>query len=288
MPQLYRPRIGWEGERLAHYLLSRFSFIAQPTTIADDVGTDFYCTIFDITDSEPPMVEPRASFAIQVKSSADKIEAHNKVQYLQHLEIPFFLGVIDQVAAELRIYSAERLPLMFAIYGIPEKLWLRLVADDDPINYCQGLSGATGVTLSCHYVCSFKASEGRDSLRAKVILINNICRRTTSNIGSRRAEEHIYQLDASGTMFSIVAGCGSAQFFRDNLYKRLAEAFHNFKWILEHDPERFSVAEFQIYENFYLALSATQRRPMIELVDDIYPKVRALVDRDLVNRPISS
>lgn len=149
MPQLYRPRVGWEGERLAHYLLSRFSFVAQPTTIADDVGSDFYCTIFDITNSEPPMVEPRASFAIQVKSNADKIEAHNKVQYFHHLEIPFFLGVVDQTTAELKIYSAERLPMMFARYGIPEKLWLRPVADDNPSNYCQGLSAATGVTLDC-------------------------------------------------------------------------------------------------------------------------------------------
>jgi hypothetical protein len=84
MPHLYRPRVGWEGERLAHYLLSRFSFVAQPTTIADDVGSDFYCTIFGILETQPPMVEPRTSFAIQVKSSGGKIEAHNKIEYLRH------------------------------------------------------------------------------------------------------------------------------------------------------------------------------------------------------------
>jgi hypothetical protein len=103
MPPLYRPRVGWESERLAHYLLSRFSFVAQPTSIADDVGPDFYCTIFDILDSTPPMVEPRTSFAIQVKSNVDKIEAHNKVQFLYNLEIPFFLGVANQANAELKI-----------------------------------------------------------------------------------------------------------------------------------------------------------------------------------------
>ena len=53
------------------------------------------------------MVEPRTSFAIQVKSSGGKIEAHNKIQYFKNLEIPFFIGVINQSAAELRIYSAE-------------------------------------------------------------------------------------------------------------------------------------------------------------------------------------
>src|SRR3989442_3819860 len=59
MGQLYTVRTGWEAERLAHYLLSRFSFVAQPTTISDDVGSDFYCTIFDILDSKPPTVQPR-------------------------------------------------------------------------------------------------------------------------------------------------------------------------------------------------------------------------------------
>src|SRR6204780_75138 len=132
MSHLHNVRTGWEGERLAHYLLSRFSFVAQPTTIADDVGSDFYCTIFDIVGSNPSMVEPRTSFAIQVKSKADTVDAHNKVRYLQHLEIPFFLGIIDQSAAELRVYSAEHFPMMTAVYGYPEKLWLRPVESCDP------------------------------------------------------------------------------------------------------------------------------------------------------------
>jgi hypothetical protein len=273
MPHLYGPRVGWEGERLAHYLLSRFCFVAQPTTIADDVGSDFYCTIFEITDSTPTMVEPRSSFAIQVKSNTNTIEAHNKIQYFRHLEIPFFIGVVDQAIAELKVYSAERLPMMFAQFGIPGKLQLRLVDNDNQRNYCQR---ADGVTLDCYYVCTFKASEKRDSLRENVDLINKICRRATSNIGSRRAEEHIYELDAAGNIL-IVAGCGSAHHFRDNLYKRLAEVFYNFKWILENEPNKFSVAEFRIYEDFYLALRATQSPPTIDLVDRVYPGVTALV-----------
>jgi hypothetical protein len=148
MGHLYTVRTGWEAERLAHYLLSRFSFVAQPTTIADDVGSDFYCTIFDILDSKPPTVEPRTSFAIQVKSNADKIEVHNKVQYLFHLEIPFFLGIVDQSAAELKIYSAERFPMMTAVYGIPEKLWLRPVEGRDSHPAFEGESAQSGVTLT--------------------------------------------------------------------------------------------------------------------------------------------
>src|SRR5882757_2755735 len=112
MSHLYTVRSGWEGERLAEYLLSRFGFIAQPTSVADDVGSDFFCTIFDIRDTLPPTVEPRISFAIQVKSNDDPIEFHNKVHYLHNLEIPFFIGVVNQARAEMEVYSAERFPMM--------------------------------------------------------------------------------------------------------------------------------------------------------------------------------
>jgi hypothetical protein len=107
MAPLYRPHLGWENEQLAHYLLSRFSFVAHPATISDDIGSDFYCTIFDVLESEPPKMEPRISFAIQVKSNDERIDASNKIKYLDQLEVPFFVGVVDQATASLKIYSAE-------------------------------------------------------------------------------------------------------------------------------------------------------------------------------------
>jgi len=275
MGHLYRLRTGWEGERLAHYLLSRFSFVAQPTTIADDVGSDFYCTIFDILETDPPTVEARTSFAIQVKTNASRIEAHNKVKYLHHLEIPFFLGVVDQTKAELKIYSAEHFPMMTATYGLREKLWLRPVEsraepwDDE--------TDPDGVTLNCYYVCAFNASEGREEIRPKVADLLNLCNRATANIGSRRVEEHIYHWH-NGSV-SIVAGCGSATHFRNNLYKRLAEAFFNFKWILEAEPNAFNLEEFKIYERFFIALTKIELPPMLALAKAPYIQARQLVDR---------
>lgn len=149
------------------------------------------------------MVEPRTSFAIQVKCSADKVEAHNTVGYLQHLEIPFFLGIVDQTAAELRIYSAEHFPMMTAVYGYPEKLWLRPVESCDPQRPYEGLSAQAGVTLDCYHVCTFTASESRDEIRPKVDQLLKLCRRAVNNIGTRRVEEHIYQLDDVGTQFPL-------------------------------------------------------------------------------------
>lgn len=262
---------------MAHYLLSRFSFVAQPTTIADDVGSDFYCTIFDIVESTLATVEPRTSFAIQVKSNANKVEMHNKVRYLQHLEIPFFLGIIDQSAAELRIYSAEHFPMMTAVYGYPEKLWLRPVENCNPQRPYEGVSAQSGVTLDCYYVCTFTVSERRDQIRSKVDQILKLCRRAVNNIGTRRVEEHIYQLDDAGTQFSIVAGCGSINHFRDNMYKRLAEAFYNFEYMLRSEPDKFSPAEFQIYERFHLALAASFGVPMLGLAHDMYCRIKTIL-----------
>lgn len=279
MGHLYSVRTGWEAERLAHYLLSRFSFVAQPTTIADDVGSDFYCTIFDILDSNPPTLEPRTSFAIQVKSNAENIDAHNKVQFLHHLEIPFFLGVVDQTAAELKIYSAERFPMMTAVFGLPEKLWLRPVGDDDHRRAWEGTDAKSGVTLNCYYVCTFSASEGRNEIRPKVAQLLKLCRRAIANIGTRRAEEHIYQIDDEGKTFSIVAGCGSVNCFRDNIYRRLAEAFYNFEYMLNWDPVLFDLAEFQVYEAFHLALVSAHHRESLGLAHERYRQVKSIVEQ---------
>jgi hypothetical protein len=280
MPHLHGLRIGWEGERLAHYLLSRFSFVAQPTSIADDVGSDFYCTIFEILDGPPPMVEPRTSFAIQVKTNDDRIAAHNKVPYLRDLEIPFFLGIVDQAAAELKIYSADGFPMMTAVYGYPEKLWLQPVDRYDPTRHpWQGASAKAGVILDCAHLCTFTVSETRNDLRPKVELLLKRCRRTVANIGARRAEEHFYRLDDDGKNVSLVAGCGSVDFFRDNMYKRLAEAFYNFQYMLNYDPRLFDLAEFAIYETFLQSLLASHESDALTVAQERYHTARKILDQ---------
>jgi len=279
MPHLYTVRSGWENERLAEYLLSRFSFVAQPTTIADDAGSDFYCTIFDISNSEPPTVEPRISFAIQVKSNRDRIEFHNKVQYLHNLEIPFFLGVVNQARAEIEVYSAEHFPMMTAVYGLRKKLWLRPVDADDPGHRWDGDTDPEGVTLNCYRVCTFSTSEERWDIRPKVEMLVAVCQRATANVRSRRSEEHIYQWDDKATTFSIVAGLGSIEHFRDNLYKRLAEAFYNFEFLINNQPQNFSLAEFRVYERFYLAIKESYERPMLGLAQGMYERIRHILDQ---------
>ncbi len=94
MAHLGKFRKGWENEHVASFLLSRISFVANPMTVADDVGSDFFCTLFEVAEGDK--LFPRNSFAIQVKSSKAEIGATGKIEYLAKLELPFFVGVVDQ------------------------------------------------------------------------------------------------------------------------------------------------------------------------------------------------
>ena len=100
-----------------------------------------------------------------------------------------------------------------------------------------------------------------------------LCQRAAANIRSRRSEEHIYQWDDKAT-FSIVAGIGSVQHFRDNVYKRLAEAFYNFEFLLNNQPQHFDLAEFRVYERFHIALKASYERPMLRLAHNMYLRIK--------------
>src|SRR5262245_24769568 len=127
MAHLLRFRKGWENERLAAYLLSRISFVAHPASVADDLGSDFFCTLFHVANEDGALL-PGRSFAIQVKSSLDLLDVSNKIEYFNHLELPLFVGTVDQPTAELKIWSAEFLPLMLSLKGIPSRLRFKLVA----------------------------------------------------------------------------------------------------------------------------------------------------------------
>jgi hypothetical protein len=168
--------------------------------------------------------------------------------------------------------------MMTAVYGFPEKLWLKTVPADHRTPW-EGLDAKSGVTLNCYHVCTFSVDEGRDEIRAKVKHLLALCQRAVNNIGTRRVEEHIYQLDDESENFHIVAGCGSVDHFRDNIYRRLAEAFYNFEYMLNRDPKLFNLAEFRIYEAFHLAVVAAQPRDSLQLAHERYKAVRAIVDQ---------
>lgn len=260
MPHLLIPRKGWENERLAAYLLSRFSFVAHPTSVADDLGSDFFCTIFEIQqESARDVLVPRSSFAIQVKSSEAPISADNKIQYLMRLELPFFIGVVSQGPARMEIYSAEFLPILFSEKGEPKRL--SLVPVDESEFHQNAYYEATqpdGFTLKCPLVATLTVDDDRSSLRPKVDKLLKTCTRAHGNIATRVSEEHIYKLSENGD-FKIVAGSGSAMHFRMNFAKRLGEVFYNLHFLLgDAPPDEQMSKEIAVFQSLYQQLKGLE------------------------------
>jgi len=119
MGHLKTTRIGWENERLAEFLLSRISFIANPAKNSDDLGTDFICTLFrEETKNGILQLFPTNSFAIQAKTGEPaELDVSKHLDYLRGLELPFFVGFVDQEKTSLRIYSSHHLPALFSGTG---------------------------------------------------------------------------------------------------------------------------------------------------------------------------
>jgi hypothetical protein len=278
MGHLAVPRKGWENEHLATYLLSQIAFVAHPMTVADDVGSDFFCTLFEPREQGPTqMLFPLHSFAIQVKSSRRKVNATNKIEYLHGLEIPFFLGVVDRSDSYLSVYSGEYLPFMFSHLGRPAQLRLHMV-DHEKVTASNAYAGTGGgpCDLRLPFVLRLAAADDRQTLTANGGKLAKLCSRMHRNISSWKLDEYIFTCDAPAPE-RIFAGCGSVQHFRHNFYLRLAEVFFNMEWLYE-KHQGFSVAEFEMYDRIYrdLLTNGSEIPPILEMV---YERLRGLIDK---------
>ena len=268
MAHLGKFRRGWENEHLASFLLSRISFVANPMTVADDVGSDFFCTLFEVAEGDS--LFPRSSFAIQIKSSKAEIDATGKIEYFAKLELPFFVGVVDQSNLRLSIYSGEYLPIFFSHYGIPKDLKLSL--QDNAItfdNYCEvGPEG--GYVLRLPHLLDLQGQEDSGAIVSKGQRLIQLCSRMLQNVSSRQNCEYVFHL-GDGRV-AIFAGSGSAQTFRNNFYYRLAEVFYNFEWLRRTNLDGFNLAEYQMFEQFYRSIKNTGQLPII--VSVAYESIR--------------
>lgn len=107
MPQQRSWRLGWQSKNIARFILYRFSFLTEPVYTVDDIGGDFFCTLFETKQTQTNAnLLPRNSFWIQVKSedSSETIDLTKNVEMLLNLEIPFFIGVVDRSNLKLSIF----------------------------------------------------------------------------------------------------------------------------------------------------------------------------------------
>ncbi len=280
MPHLGSFRKGWESENIARFILHRFSFIAHPATIADDVGSDFFCTLFHtIEDSGTQYLLPRNSFAIQIKSTDHAFDVSDKAEYLEKLEIPYLVGVVNRDKLSLTIYSGEYIPAFFSYKGVPASLKIEPCDRDELLakgDY-HSTDDEVDYTLRFPKLVSITGTDTGTELADKVEVISAKCSLIYENIVSKRNHEYIFRESTSqGMTITIFAGSGSNKVYRNNLVERLAEAFVNLKWILSTDSSKFVDDEFRAYESFLQALEDLEKYygPVPQYVKDHYVALR--------------
>ena len=245
-------RKGWESENLARYFLSRFSFIANPSTISDDIGSDYYCTIFfrkKIRRTE--YLIPKSFFGVQIKSNFKNIISTKKIQYYSDLHFPYFVFVVERLIQKIHIFSGEYIPIMYSHRG-PSQLEIKLCSrEDDDSQY--NIITDRNIILNFPKIFEMNINCNDVELNDFAIEFNNICTIMQENISSRINKEYIFN-DYHHGKYYLAAGSGSALSFRLNIYKRLAEAFVNLKWIFSNDHDNFNMKEFKVYEVFIKSL----------------------------------
>lgn len=279
MAHLLSFRKGWENENLARFILSKFSFIANPSTISDDIGSDYYCTIFQILLKEHhKYLIPKNSFAIQIKSNYDKFPG--KIGYLENLEIPFFIGVVDQSEMKLSIYSGEYFS-QFISLKTPNKLTIELCERKDVVDNYFIEYNSKEFTLKFPKVAEIKANVNDEELSKIVTDILDVCSVSYENISSMKNREYIFY-EYGTNRIQINAGKDSANTFRENFYKRLTENFINLKWMYERNHPDFNIEEFRVYDNLLSQLKETNS-DIPQYVFDAYTKLKNIITNDSTN-----
>lgn len=184
------------------------------------------------------------------------MDVSKHLDYLRGLELPYFLGFVDQEKTSIRIYSCHHLPALFSSVGNRLQV-LKLIPVEtlnrDEIN--QDLQAATShpnkpAQLRIVYVTTLAANESLDERAKASSKIAQQCAKTLRDIAAKTNGENFFMLDDE--VFYVTTGVGSVQTFRLNLAKRILEAFRNLHWMLQIGVSKDAiVAEFQVYKALY-------------------------------------
>ncbi len=284
MAHLNSYRQGWQSENLALYFMYQFSFVARPWNSADDIGADYYCTLFEVVESR--YLHPKGAFAMQIKSASDDIDISNKVDYFSNLQMPFFIGVVDKKAGTMDVYSGEYIPLFFCLVGNPltpsnteryrgedtKVLFRCTVEQPDPDNYYQ-LDGASYI-LHFPFVARVTLDRKDEGVRALSNAIRDRSVYAQANIAALKIGSYVFSHFGTEQK-TTVAGSTSINTFRINLQHRLAETFHNLTYLFKKEKAKFDVEEFRRYER---AFKAAQFNPIDPLLERTYSEAKALID----------
>ena len=244
-------RTGWENENLARFILSKVAFVSQPVSVSDDLGSDFFCTLFDLELKDGhTFMRPRNSFAIQIKSNAEPIDISNKLDYYINLELPFFVGVVKQKELSLAVYSGEYVPVFFPYRGVPKQLELELCDRINSVSDYERPATDGLHTIRCPLLFEIGASASQDELQKAREDLSRISLEVLANISTRHSGATLYEFSRVNQEL-VVAGTASTTVFRRNFMKRLAEVIFNLSYLIQQEAPPELVDEAQFFLNLH-------------------------------------
>ena len=208
MAHLLKIRKGWEKENLAKFILSTFSFVSEPSTIADDLGADFFCTFFKKVVKERKtktgkiiedvFIYPKHSFAIQIKSNRKQFDITNKLEFFDNLEVPFFIGVVNQKKLSISLYSGDIIPELFSFVGLPpidnnKNITVKAKLLESRRDHGQQQKQTKYIT-PFFKIGEIFASDTEDKLRPFIKSFSEICMNYQRNIISKKKHQYIYSM----------------------------------------------------------------------------------------------
>ncbi|MBI4672509.1 MAG: hypothetical protein HY741_12700 [Chloroflexi bacterium] len=264
-------RLGWQSENLARFILYQFSFIAEPSKIADDIGIDFICTFFEEHKKKHDSdLRPKSSFAIQIKSNKKKFSIKKWIRFLAGLEMPFFVGVIDRRKMELTLYSGDYLTHFFVMEGLENRetrishdVWLDLCDDRHSFDQWAGWyhrSSDGKIHLKFPRIAVIKAGMDHEELKREVSRLEDVYKVIRKNIVA--VMNNRFLLDVYDHPWPrVYIGLGSAEHFEENFINDLAEVFWNLMML--HGYEQYAVKMetlFSEYSEVYFAVQRMYKR----------------------------
>jgi hypothetical protein len=250
MAHLLKFRKGWQSEHIAKFILSRFSFVAEPSTVADDIGSDFMCTLFKVENNK--YLIPQSSFTIQIKSNKDDFEITKNCSYFQNLEIPYLIGVVDKDNLLMRVYSGESIPHFFScytgkIFNGKYKALIRLL--DHPPHRNHNFISCDDSKQECYldfpFIVELKALNPVDPDGIDALL--EVCRLIQYNISARSTKSYLYYL-YGWKGINVYTGKESVKTFRKNFYDSFCELLLNLEEIYTNYKNEFDYEEYEIYK----------------------------------------
>jgi hypothetical protein len=247
MPHLGTFREGWNNERIAEFILSRFCFVARPAGVADDIGADLYCSLFERRRLNGHMqLLPRAPFVIQIKSSVAIVSLTRHLAYLSRLESPFFVGVVRRSDLSLRIYSGRYLPFLLSYRGDqPTSLSARLARSARPTRpVIKASIEGTGVRprLVMPLLVTIRATASDIDLQRASEVLASECLTVGLSTYLRLTGQFVLSFPSTQVRM-VLAGPGSANVFRANFEDRLTEYVCNLIWLKDNSRKRYRITE---------------------------------------------